>query len=240
MRGLEQSEGSKHRVSGKRRSVAIFPRVPRMLTCSAGCRRSRGIDAVSLSVFLVKATPKTVTSTLQAKLQEESTSWLFVRPSQSLSPLYSLVCQGTHTSSCRPTHSPECCICAGLLFTHWIADSLTLWRTPVTDAHLWVAARYYHVLTKGTPAIGYVVAAAAMLGAATILWSLRDGEAGNLMFDGGSICALFSFSLHFLYGNTRLVDPDIVLYGTAIAIYIQSVLPSTFNLMQRVIYRLLT
>jgi len=95
----------------------------------------------------------------------------------------------------------------GLLFTHWIADSLTLWRTPVTDAHLWVAARYYHVLTRGTPAIGYVVAAAAMLGAATILWSLRDGEAGNLMFDGGSI----------------------FLYGTAVAIYIQSVLPSIFS-----------
>ncbi|KAF8260439.1 ER membrane protein SH3-domain-containing protein, partial [Lactarius quietus] len=95
----------------------------------------------------------------------------------------------------------------GLLFTHWIADSLTLWRTPVTDAHLWVAARYYHVLTRAAPGIGYVVAAASMLGAATILWSLRDGEAGNLMFDGGSI----------------------FLYGTAIAIYVQSVLPSIFT-----------
>lgn len=98
----------------------------------------------------------------------------------------------------RPTHSStERCISIGLLFTHWIADSLTLWRTPVTDAHLWVAARYYHVLTRGAPGIGYVVAAAAMLGAATILWSLRDGEAGNLMFDGGSICALPSPSPHF-------------------------------------------
>lgn len=76
----------------------------------------------------------------------------------------------------------------GVLFTHWIADSLTLWKTPVTDAHLWVAARYYHVLTKGAPGVGYAVAAAATLGAVTILWSLRDGEAGNLMFDGGSIC----------------------------------------------------
>ena len=78
----------------------------------------------------------------------------------------------------------------GVLFTHWIADSLTLWKTPVTDAHLWVAARYYHVLTKGAPGVGYAVAAAATLGAVTILWSLRDGEAGNLMFDGGSICEL--------------------------------------------------
>jgi len=98
-------------------------------------------------------------------------------------------------------------ILLGLLFTHWIADSLTLWRAPVTDAHLWVAARYYHVLTKGAPGVGYVVAATAMLGAATILWSLLDGEAGNLMFDGGSI----------------------FLYGTAIAIYVKSVLPSIFT-----------
>ncbi|KAI0279803.1 Shr3 amino acid permease chaperone, partial [Russula aff. rugulosa BPL654] len=95
----------------------------------------------------------------------------------------------------------------GVLFTHWIADSLTLWKTPVTDAHLWVAARYYHVLTKGAPGVGYAVAVAAMLGAVTILWSLRDGEAGNLMFDGGSI----------------------FLYSTAIAIYVQSVLPSIFT-----------
>jgi hypothetical protein len=101
--------------------------------------------------------------------------------------------QGIHTPSYRPTHPPEY---AGLLFTHWIADSLTLWRTPVTDAHLWVAARYYHVLTRGASGIGYVVAAAAMLGAATILWSLRDGEAGNLMFDGGSICTLLLSPSH--------------------------------------------
>jgi len=98
-------------------------------------------------------------------------------------------------------------ILLGLLFTHWIADSLTLWKTPVTDAHLWVAARYYHVLTKGAPGVGYVVAATAVLGAVMILWSLRDGEAGNLMFDGGSI----------------------FLYGTAIAVYVQSVLPNIFT-----------
>ena len=44
------------------------------------------------------------------------------------------------------------------------------------------------MVTKGAPGIGYVVVATATLGAVTILWSLRDGEAGNLMFDGGSIC----------------------------------------------------
>jgi len=95
----------------------------------------------------------------------------------------------------------------GLLFTHWIADSLTLWKTPVTDAHLWVAARYYNVLTKGASGVGYVVAATATVGAVTILWSLGDGEAGNLMFDGASI----------------------FLYGTAVAIYVQSVLPNIFT-----------
>ena len=85
----------------------------------------------------------------------------------------------------------------GLLFTHWIADSLTLWRAPVTDAHLWVAARYYHVLTKGAPGVGYVVAVTATLGALTILWSFRDGQADNLMFDGGSICKTLFFSSKF-------------------------------------------
>ena len=39
---------------------------------------------------------------------------------------------------------------------------------------------------------------------------------------------------------TLLSLTDIVLYGTAVAIYIQSVLPSTFNLSNCVIYRLLT
>lgn len=96
-----------------------------------------------------------------------------------------------------PLKQPVCACKIGMLFTHWMADSLTLWKTPVTDAHLWVAARYYHVLTKGAPGVGYVVASAATLGAITILWSLRDGEAGNLMFDGGSICE-FHTSFFFL------------------------------------------
>ena len=36
--------------------------------------------------------------------------------------------------------------------------------------------------------LAYAYAAVAVLGGVTILWSLRDGNAGNLMFDGGSIC----------------------------------------------------
>ncbi len=34
----------------------------------------------------------------------------------------------------------------------------------------------------------YAMALTVLTGAVTILLSLRDGEAGNLMFDGGSIC----------------------------------------------------
>lgn len=77
----------------------------------------------------------------------------------------------------------------GSLFTHWIADSLTLWKSPVTDEHLWTAALYYSILTKGPVQILYILSAIVILGGATIFWSFRDGEAGNLMFDGGSICA---------------------------------------------------
>ena len=46
----------------------------------------------------------------------------------------------------------------------------------------------------GPPQLPYLYAAVAVLGGVTILWSLRDGRAGNLMFDGGSICA-FIFPL---------------------------------------------
>jgi len=94
----------------------------------------------------------------------------------------------------------------GTLFTHWIADSLTLWKSPVTDEHLWTAASYYAILAKGPPELQYFLAAVVVLGAATIFWSLGDGEAGNLMFDGGSI----------------------FLFGTSIIMYLHSVLPSLF------------
>ncbi|KAI0350235.1 hypothetical protein OH77DRAFT_1431235 [Trametes cingulata] len=94
----------------------------------------------------------------------------------------------------------------GLLFTHWIADSLTLWKSPEkqTDVRLWTAATYYAILMHGPPQLAYVYVGVALLGAITILWSLRDGRAGNLMFDGGSI----------------------FLYLTALAVYLYSVLPN--------------
>lgn len=76
----------------------------------------------------------------------------------------------------------------GLLFTHWIADSLTLWKPPATDERLLMSATYYSVIAKAPIGFLYFFAFVAVGGGLTILWCLREGEAGNLMFDGGSIC----------------------------------------------------
>ncbi|EIM90293.1 uncharacterized protein STEHIDRAFT_44068, partial [Stereum hirsutum FP-91666 SS1] len=98
----------------------------------------------------------------------------------------------------------------GLLFTHWIADSLTLWKGPVTDEHLATAALYYHILTKGPSFFGWFANLAVgitVLGGTAILWSLLDGAAGNLMFDGGSA----------------------FLYCTAVGVYIYSVIPNLLS-----------
>ncbi|KAH8102932.1 ER membrane protein SH3-domain-containing protein [Cristinia sonorae] len=97
----------------------------------------------------------------------------------------------------------------GLLFTHWIADSLTLWKSPATqtDLRLWTSATYYSILSRMPPVLLYIYGGVVVLGGATLLWSLGDGRAGNLMFDGGSA----------------------VLYGTAVAVYLYSVLPNLFT-----------
>ncbi|KAF9005597.1 Shr3 amino acid permease chaperone [Cyathus striatus] len=95
----------------------------------------------------------------------------------------------------------------GALFTHWIADSLTLWKSPVTDEHLWTAASYYSIIAKGPSEILYFLSAVVLLGGVTILWSLGDGQAGNLMFDGGSI----------------------FLFCTTVGMYLYSVLPNLFS-----------
>ncbi|KAK0228480.1 Shr3 amino acid permease chaperone [Armillaria fumosa] len=110
----------------------------------------------------------------------------------------------------------------GQLFTHWIADALTLWKSPVTDENLWIAAAYYSILTKAPVEMYYAMALTVLTGAATILLSLRDGEAGNLMFDGGSICepsALHQASSHSFA----------VLFGTTVAMYLYSVIPVVYS-----------
>ncbi|KAG9226366.1 hypothetical protein CCMSSC00406_0003245 [Pleurotus cornucopiae] len=94
----------------------------------------------------------------------------------------------------------------GALFTNWIADSVTLWKSPITDEHLWTAASYYSILAKAPQELLYFLGCITLLGGTTILWSLRDGEAGNLMFDGGSL---------FLFASTM-------------GMYLYSVLPSIF------------
>jgi hypothetical protein len=95
----------------------------------------------------------------------------------------------------------------GSLFTHWIADSLTLRKSPVTDENLWTAALYYSILTKGPVQIFYVLFGIIILGGTTIFWSFNDLEAGNLMFDGGSI----------------------FLYGVAVIMYAYSVIPNLMD-----------
>ncbi|KAG1826998.1 uncharacterized protein BJ212DRAFT_1309775 [Suillus subaureus] len=77
----------------------------------------------------------------------------------------------------------------GSLFTHWIADSLTLWKSPDPVQIL------------------YVLFGIIILGGTTIFWSFNDLEAGNLMFDGGSI----------------------FLYGVAVIMYAYSVIPNLMD-----------
>ncbi|KAG8733395.1 hypothetical protein FRC11_006586 [Ceratobasidium sp. 423] len=76
----------------------------------------------------------------------------------------------------------------GTLSTHWIADWGTLWQPPLTDGHLRTSAAYYHILASMEGVLTLVPVAVAGLGGLALLWSFRDGRAGNLMFDGASIC----------------------------------------------------
>ncbi|EJD06072.1 uncharacterized protein FOMMEDRAFT_18275 [Fomitiporia mediterranea MF3/22] len=92
----------------------------------------------------------------------------------------------------------------GILFVHWIADSLTLWKPSVTNENIWTAATYYSLFARAPSEMGYALATIVTLGAATILWSFGDGAAGNLMFDGASI----------------------FLYGTAISVYLYKIIPT--------------
>lgn len=81
-----------------------------------------------------------------------------------------------------------CNVLPGILFTHWIADSLTLWSSPLTDDHLRTAAIYYTSYASLPSHMVWAVVAVGTFGASCLLASLREGEAGNLMFDGASIC----------------------------------------------------
>ncbi|KAF7304781.1 hypothetical protein MKEN_01192200 [Mycena kentingensis (nom. inval.)] len=94
----------------------------------------------------------------------------------------------------------------GTLFTHWIADSLTLWKAPITDEHLWTAASYYASLSKATPFLGYFLVSVVATGAVAILWSFGDGQASNLMFDGGSVFLFASTVFLYSYSVIPLIS----------------------------------
>lgn len=67
--------------------------------------------------------------------------------------------------------------------------------TPSSNENIWVAAGYYSLFARCPAELGYILAAIVTLGAATILWSLGDGAAGNLMFDTASICEFCLFTV---------------------------------------------
>lgn len=82
----------------------------------------------------------------------------------------------------------------GILFVHWIADSLTLWKPSVTNENAWTAAAYYGLFTRAPRQVmGYALATIVTGGSVTIVWSFANLGAENLMFDGASICAFFLF-----------------------------------------------
>ncbi|KIY50931.1 hypothetical protein FISHEDRAFT_64502 [Fistulina hepatica ATCC 64428] len=92
----------------------------------------------------------------------------------------------------------------GAFFTNWIADSRTLWKSPVTDENIWLAASYYAIIAQCPSVALYFLCTVILAGGLTLLWSFGDGEAGNLMFDGGSL---------FLYGTTAVMYAYYLLPG---------------------------
>ncbi|KAF8321569.1 hypothetical protein DL93DRAFT_2027333, partial [Clavulina sp. PMI_390] len=82
----------------------------------------------------------------------------------------------------------------GCFFTHWIADSNTLWQSNVTDARLHTAANYYSILSTMPSWMDALLVLIMTLSAVALIWSFWEGKAGNLMFDGASTflssCAL--------------------------------------------------
>ncbi|KAG8933968.1 hypothetical protein FRC02_010806 [Tulasnella sp. 418] len=84
----------------------------------------------------------------------------------------------------------------GILFTHWIADSRTLWQATFTEADIRAAAAYYSIFASLPVSMAWVMIGIASIGAAALWASLNDGNTGNIMFDGASL---------FLYGCTFAV-----------------------------------
>ena len=81
------------------------------------------------------------------------------------------------------------------MLTHWMADALTLWKVPLTDAHLFTAASYYALLSTMPPTMRWVLVAVVLSGTIALFMSFSDQRAGNLMFDGASICTYFRLTV---------------------------------------------
>lgn len=118
-----------------------------------------------------------------------TTKWQVYEQVFSSAPFHSFLVR-VRSSPVKQRQLTRVYISLGLLFTHWIADSLTLWKSPETqtDVRLWTSATYYSILSHMPPMLLYLYGGVVFVGATTLLWSLGDGEAGNLMFDGGSAC----------------------------------------------------
>lgn len=81
------------------------------------------------------------------------------------------------------------------MLTHWMADALTLWKVPLTDAHLFTAASYYALLSTMPPIMRWVLVAVVLSGTIALFMSFSDRRAGNVMFDGASICTYFCLTV---------------------------------------------
>ncbi|KDQ06740.1 hypothetical protein BOTBODRAFT_39395 [Botryobasidium botryosum FD-172 SS1] len=97
----------------------------------------------------------------------------------------------------------------GNFLTHWIADYITLWQNPLTEEHLRTSAAYYFLLSTMPDYMLWIVSAVGALGGISIVASLWDGEAGNIMFDGASIF-LYISALGVYWGSIYpiLSDPN--------------------------------
>ena len=81
------------------------------------------------------------------------------------------------------------------MYTHWIADSLTLWQSPLTDAHLRTAVTYYGLFATQPIWMTGTLVGVTLIGATSLLASFREGASGNLMFDGASLCEFIQVAL---------------------------------------------
>lgn len=125
---------------------------------------------------------------------------------------------------------------AGCFFTHWIADSITLWQSPLTDAHLYTSAAYYSMISTMPRWMESLLVALGTSSAIALLLSFYDGEAGNLMFDGGSLCScIYLIRMTIATCGAKCISFT-VLSMCALVVWVYSVLPSSVHLFSSSIF----